>query len=316
MTAPKRQASEAGASARRSLPLPVRDGVGPSCVALPEGDWPSIAEFLVHRFDAIPRATWQARMRDGEVVDEHGVAVTESRPFEPRLRVYYYRAVEEEPRIPFEETVLFQDEQLLVVDKPHFLPVTPVGKYVQQSLLVRLRRKLGLAHLAPLHRIDRETAGLVMFSVQPSNRAAYSALFAGRAVHKRYEAIVPWPPGAVLPPLRRSRLAPDAHFMRMTEVDGEPNAETHFELLERFGPGQGLARLGLLPLTGRRHQLRVHCAAIGLPILHDAIYPLLRPEGQDDFERPLQLLARELSFVDPLDGSERRFTSRRVLAPR
>jgi len=290
------------------LPLPVRDGVGPSCVALPEGgDWPTIADFLLQRFAAIPRATWEARIEAGDVVDEHGLRVTAARPYQPRLRVYYYRSLDSEPVIPFDEQVLHQDAHLLVVDKPHFLPVTPVGKYVQQSLLVRLKRKLGLDQLAPLHRIDRETAGLVLFSVQPHGRGPYSALFAERAIHKRYEAIVPWPSGCVLPAIRHSRLVPDRHFMRMAEVDGEPNAETHFELLEAH---DGWARLGLSPFTGRRHQLRVHCAALGLPIRNDAIYPVLRPEGSDDFGHPLQLLAREISFVDPLSGAERRFTSR------
>lgn len=293
------------------LPLPVRDGVGPSCVALPAGHWPTIAEFLVQRFGAIPRTTWEARIEAGDVVDEHGTRVTAERPYQPRLRVYYYRALESEPVIPFDEQVLHRDAHLLVVDKPHFLPVTPVGKYVQQSLLVRLKRKLGLDHLAPLHRIDRETAGLVLFSVQPAGRGPYSALFAERAIHKRYEAIVPWRPGQALPAVRRSRLASDAHFMRMAEVAGEPNAETHFDLLEAR---DGWARLGLSPVTGRRHQLRVHCAALGMPIRNDAIYPALRPEGSDDFDQPLQLLAREVAFVDPLSGAERRFTSRRSLA--
>ena len=173
------------------LPLPVRDGVGPSCVALPEGgDWLTIADFLLQRFAAIPRATWEARIEAGDVVDEHGLRVTAARPYQPRLRVYYYRSLDSEPVIPFDEQVLHQDAHLLVVDKPHFLPVTPVGKYVQQSLLVRLKRKLGLDQLAPLHRIDRETAGLVLFSVQPHGRGPYSALFAERAIHKRYEAIV------------------------------------------------------------------------------------------------------------------------------
>jgi tRNA pseudouridine32 synthase/23S rRNA pseudouridine746 synthase len=280
-------------------------------VALPAGDWTSIADFLVERFAAIPRSTWQARMRDGTVVDEHGVPVTESRPYEPRLRIYYYRALDAETVIPFEESILFQDAQLLVVDKPHFLPVTPVGKYVQQSLLVRLRRRLGLEHLAPLHRIDRETAGIVLFSVQPAQRAAYSALFAQRAVTKRYEAVVAWPGDGPLPAIRRSRLAPDRHFMRMTEVEGVPNAETGFALIEQR---HGFARLLLSPLTGRRHQLRMHCAALGMPILNDAIYPRLLPEGQDAFDHPLQLLAKEIGFIDPVTGAERHFTSPRSLA--
>ncbi len=294
-----------------NLPLPTRDGVGPSCVALPLGAWPTITAFLVQRFAAIPLATWQHRMRAGEVVDEHGVQVTESRPYQARLRIYYYRSLETERPIPFEEMVLFRDDHLLVVDKPHFLPVTPVGKYVQESLLVRLKRKFGIDELAPLHRLDRETAGLVLFSVRPATRGAYHALFAERRMAKQYEAVVCWPGDAVLPPVHRSRLADDEHFMRMKEVPGEPNSETRFELLERR---DGWARLLLAPVTGRRHQLRVHCAALGIPIRNDAIYPTLRPEGDDDFSQPLQLLAKALAFCDPLSGLPRRFESTRSLA--
>jgi len=295
----------------RTLPLPIRDGVGPSCVALPTGDWPTIAAFLVQRFAAIPRSTWEARIQAGEVVDEHGVPVTETRPFEPRLRIYYYRSLDAEPRVPFEERILFQDEHLLAVDKPHFLPVTPVGKYVQESLLVRLRRKLGIEDLAPLHRIDRETAGIVLFSVQRATRGVYSALFADRAITKQYEAIVHRTGDRMPPAVHRSRLEADDHFMRMREVAGEPNAETRIEVLST---GNGWAHLGLSPVTGRRHQLRVHCAALGMPILNDAIYPVLLPEGSDDFERPLQLLAKALRFRDPVSGVERSFTSPRSLA--
>ncbi len=276
----------------------MRDGVSASCVSLPAGPWPTIADFLCERFSAISGAAWQARIAAGEVVDEHGEAVTAQRGHEPRLRVYYYRELDDEPELPsaeaFEERILFQDEQLLVADKPHFMPVAPVGKYVQRSLLVRLKRRLGLEQLVPVHRIDRETAGLVLFSTDRANRAAYSAMFAQRAVRKHYEAIVPWSGEAELPAIRRTRLEDDEHFMRMREVDGVANSETRFELLEQRN---GWARIGLSPVSGRRHQLRVHCQALGLPIRNDAIYPLLRPEGQDDFERPLQLLAKEIAFA-------------------
>lgn len=295
----------------RPLPLPTRDGVGPSCVSLPEGPWPTISAFLAERFTAIPPASWEARLRAGDVVDEHGVAVTQARRFEPRLRVYYYRTLDTERRIPFEESVIYQDERLVIADKPHFLPVSPVGKYVQETLLVRLKRKLGLDHLVPVHRIDRETAGLVMFSAEPASRGVYHALFSQRVMVKHYEAVVPWTEGQALPPVHRSRLMDDEeHFMLMKETEGEPNSETRLELLEARG---GLARLRLSPVSGRRHQLRVHCAALGMPILNDAIYPRLLPEGADDFERPLQLLAKSLAFRDPLSGEERRFESARTL---
>ena len=291
-------------------PLPTRDGVGPSCVGLPTGSWPTIADFLVARFPAIPRATWAARMAARTVVDEHGVPVTMARPYEAPLRVYYYRALDAEVPIPFDEVVLFRDAQLVVVDKPHFLPVTPTGKFVQQSLLVRLKRKLGLDDLAPLHRIDRGTAGLVLFSVQPATRGAYTTLFAQRAVEKHYEAVVPWPPGTTVPTRYCSRLVDDDHFLRVKEVAGEPNAETRLAVLEARS---GQARLGLSPVTGRKHQLRVHCMALGVPIVNDAFYPVLLPEAAEDFSRPLQLLARSVAFRDPVTGLARQFESPRRL---
>ena len=292
----------------RPPPLPTRDGVGPSCVALPEGPWPTIAAFLVQRFPLIPAAVWAARIANGEVVDEHGVPVTAQRPHQARLRVFYYRAMDAEPRIPFTETVLFQDELLVAVDKPHFLPVTPGGRYLQETLLVRLKRALGIDTLVPIHRLDRETAGVIAFSAQPATRGAYAQLFAQRQVVKQYEAIAPWRADLELPLTHRSRVAPDAHFMRMAEVPGEPNSETRIELLEVQGER---ARYRLSPITGRKHQLRVHCAALGIPILNDAIYPTLRPHGSDDFVRPLRLIARSLTFRDPVSGATRHFASPR-----
>lgn len=293
-----------------TLPLPTRDGVGPSCVGLTPGPWPTITDFLVARFPAISRETWAARMAAGTVVDEHGVPVTLDRAHEAPLRVYYYRALPAEVRIPFDERILFQDDELVVADKPPFLPVTPTGKYVQESLLVRLKRALSLDDLAPLHRIDRGTSGLVLFSVRPATRGVYTTLFAERQVEKHYEAVVHWPPGASVPPVHRSRLADDAHFMRVKEVPGEPNSETHIVLREAK---DGRALLDLSPVTGRKHQLRVHCLALGLPIVNDPIYPDLLPPDSDDYDRPLQLLAKSVAFRDPLSGVERRFTSPRAL---
>lgn len=293
-------------------PLPVRDGVGPSCVALHTGPWATITDFLVQRFPAISRDTWLARMQAHDVVDEYGQWVSESRAYEAPLRVYYYRALEPEVPIPFDEVVLFQDEHLLVVDKPHFLPVTPAGKYLQQTLLVRLKRRLGVEALVPIHRIDRETAGLVLFSLQPSTRGHYQQLFAERHVTKHYEAIVPWANGRTLPATYASRLEDDTStsFMCVREVPGTPNATTHIQVTATAGDR---AKLQLSPVTGRKHQLRVQCAALGVPILHDRIYPQLLPEGTDDFDHPLQLLAKHLRFTDPVTGVVREFTSPRSL---
>ena len=292
----------------RPPPLPTRDGVGPSCVALPEGPWPTIAAFLVQRFPLIPADVWAARIANGEVVDEHGMPVTAQRPHQARLRVFYYRAIDAEPRIPFPETVLFQDELLVAVDKPHFLPITPGGRYLQETLLVRLKRSLGIDTLVPIHRLDRETAGVVVFSVQPATRGAYAQLFAQRQVSKHYEAIAPWRADLELPLTHRSRLVEDEHFMRMREVPGAPNSETHIELLEVLGER---ARYSLSPVTGRKHQLRVHCAALGIPILNDLMYPRLLAQGSDDFTRPLRLIARAIAFHDPITDRPRLFSSQR-----
>ncbi len=267
--------------------------------------------FFVERFPGVARDDWRQRMAQGLVVDEHGGQVGPQRPYQAHLRIYYYRAVAAEAPIPFEEAVLFQDAHLVVADKPHFLPVVPSGNYLQQTLLLRLRHKLGLSELTPIHRIDRDTAGLVLFSVQGDTRAHYHQLFARRQVSKRYEAIAPWRDDLRLPLVRESRIVPAAHFMLQHEVSGAVNAITHLDLLEVHG---ALARYLLRPLTGKRHQLRVHMAALGLPIVGDGLYPTLSPEGQIDHQRPLQLLARSLEFVDPLSGRTRYFESRRRLA--
>ncbi|MDQ0589090.1 pseudouridine synthase [Variovorax paradoxus] len=294
------------------LPLPTRDGVGPSCVGLPQGPWPTIVEFLIERFPAITREAWMARIEASDVVDEHGVPVTAQRRYQAPLRVYYYRTLDAEVRIPFDEQVLFQDDQLLVVDKPPFLPVTPTGKYLQESLLVRLKRKLKLDDLVPLHRIDRSTAGLVLFSVRPETRGAYQAMFPERRIAKHYEAVVPWQPGvSSVPGTYRSRLVDDDHFMRVKEEAGEPNSETRIAVQQTAG---GHALLALSPVTGRKHQLRVHCMALGMPIVNDPFYPVLLPSGRDDFDKPLQLLAKSVAFQDPVSGELRSFTSPRSLA--
>ncbi|RZL00515.1 MAG: pseudouridine synthase [Rubrivivax sp.] len=296
--------------AGKPLPLPTRDGVGPSCVAVPAGPWPTLAEFLRQRFPAIDPAIWAARIEAGEVVDEHGVPVTLQRAFQPGIRLYYYRSLPAEPALPFDEVVLFQDEHLVAVDKPHFMPVTPGGRYLQQTLLVRLKRKLGIDTLAPIHRLDRETAGVVLFSIQPSTRGAYQGVFSQRTATKHYEAIAPWRPDLALPLTRQSRLEEDEHFMQMREVPGEPNTSTHIEVLKVQGD---LALYRLSPITGRKHQLRVHCAALGMPIVNDLIYPRLMAQDSDDHARPLQLLAKHLEFTDPITGQHRHFTSQQTL---
>jgi tRNA pseudouridine32 synthase / 23S rRNA pseudouridine746 synthase len=294
----------------RPNPPPDRQGVSPSCVVTPAGPWATVTEFLIQRFPGVDALTWLQRLNAGDVNDDAGRVVTASDPFEAKRRLYYYRAIEAEVPIPFEAVVLWQDAHLLVVDKPHFLPVLPSGKYLQETVLTRLKNKLNLPELSPIHRIDRDTAGLVLFSVQSATRDAYQALFRRRQVNKTYQAIAPWNPNLPWPLRRETRIAPSAHFMQQTEVAGAPNSLTLITPLEVLG---AFAQYELKPVTGLRHQLRVHMAELGLPIVGDGIYPVLTPEGQMDHARPLQLLAKSIEFVDPLSGQARRFESQRAL---
>ncbi|RYF37134.1 MAG: pseudouridine synthase [Comamonadaceae bacterium] len=294
--------------------LPVRDGVGASQVALPAGHWACMLDFLVERFPAISAAEWAGRIACGDVVDASGRAVIAGQAYVPHGKLFYYRTVPDEAPNAAQATVLFEDDLLVVADKPHFLPVTPSGRYLQETLLVRLRRQFGLRDLAPLHRIDRETAGVVLFAKQPESRAAYQALFAGRKIVKDYEAIAPSTTQLLFPLTRANNLLTADHFMQMREADvpagATPNAQTGIELLETRG---AWARYRLRPLTGKRHQLRVHMAALGLPILGDRIYPVLLPQGGDEPGNPLRLLAQAVAFTDPVSGQQRRFTSRQTL---
>jgi tRNA pseudouridine32 synthase/23S rRNA pseudouridine746 synthase len=296
--------------------LPVRDGVGPSQVALPRGNWLCVLDFLVQRFPAVSANEWTARMAAGDVVDDAGYRVTPAQRYAPHRKLYYYRTVPNETVNAAQASVLFEDELLVVADKPHFLPVTPSGDYLQETLLVRLRRQLGVDALTPLHRIDRETAGVVLFAKQPATCAGYHALFAGRAVGKAYQAIAGLKASLQFPLTRTSTLVDGDHFMQMREAPdpGAPgpkrNAQTRIELMETQA---GLGRYRLRPLTGKRHQLRVHMAALGLPILGDRIYPSLLPQGGDDLANPLRLLAETIEFRDPVTGHERHFGSRQRL---
>ena len=282
----------------------------PSHLQLPPGHWPSLLDGLCARFPRIGRAQWQDRFARGRVQDAQGRALAPDMPWQVGLEIQYFREVADEPVIPFAETLLHLDEHLLVADKPHFLPVTPAGGHVRETLLARLVARTGNTELAPLHRLDRLTAGLVLFSTQAATRDAYQRLFRERRIEKTYEALAPALPGLAFPLQRDSRLVPGEPFFRMAEVPGEPNARSRIELIEAEGP---VWRYRLLPETGRKHQLRVHMAALGAPIEGDDLYPLLRPRPDETVESPLQLLAQGLAFDDPLSGEPRRFSSRRRL---
>ena len=292
--------------------LPIRNGVSASCVALPHRGGGNMLDFLVARFPAISRTQWRERLEAGDVVDERGARVAANRAFEPGLRLFYYRSLGSEPALPEFESVLYQDAHLLVADKPHYMPVVPSGRYLHSSLLVRLKRSTGIDDLVPLHRIDRDTAGLVLFSVQKATRGVYHSVFRDRAISKTYEAVAPWRPDQILPATRESRLVEADEFFRMQEVPGEPNSQTRIAVLEH---GEHWARYALNPITGKRHQLRVHMAALGLPLRNDPLYPTVTDAADGDWSRPLQLLARSLQFNDPLTREARHFRSQRSLAP-
>lgn len=309
----------AGSTPRNKPPvaaLPARDGVGASCVSLPAGPWPRMLDFLVERLQAVTSEEWAARMARGDVFDALGQPVPPDQAYQPYGKLYYYRSLPAEAPNPAQAQVLYEDELLLVADKPHFLPVTPTGKYLQETLLIRLRRQTGVDTLTAVHRLDRETAGVVLLVKQPQFRGHYTQLFAERAVHKTYQAIAPWRPDLPLPATRESTLVDAGHFMQMQELppdhpqSARPNAVTAIDLLETQAP---YARYRLQPLTGKRHQLRVHMAALGRPICGDRIYPELLPENTDDRGNPLRLLAESIAFDDPVTGEARRFESRQAL---
>ncbi len=288
--------------------IPTRNGVGPSRVTLPAGPWPTVLDFLLERMPDISRDEWLNRFDDQLVLDESAQPVKATQTYTPRTKLYYYRHIANEPVLPEKASIVFEDEHLLVADKPHFMPVTPAGRYVQQSLLVQLKHLTGNDDLVPLHRIDRETAGLVMFGKRLSDRDAYHALFRDKEMHKVYEAVAAYNPALELPRVHTSRLQPDVLFFRTQEVPGEPNSETRIRLLKK----EGLRALyELEPVSGKRHQLRVHMMALGLPLEGDQFYPkvLRGPDAEEDFSNPLQLLAKSVAFTDPITGEARAFHS-------
>lgn len=297
---------------RPRRPLPLRDGVDPVRIRLADpGQGPrSIPEELRRRFpDRL--AELEDALATGQVVTADGTPVTETTRRHRGMDVWTYRTPEPEIPVPHQLELLFRDDHLVVVDKPHFLATTPRAGHVTETALVRARRDLGPDDLAPAHRLDRLTAGVLVFTSDPAHRGAYQDLFAARRVHKTYLAVAPAPHGTPDVQERSSRIHKTRGILQAAEVDGQPDAHTRITLLDTRD-GLGLYRLE--PTTGRTHQLRVHMNALGTPILHDDLYPHIRDIRPGDFTRPLQLLAESLSFTDPLTGAPREFRTRRTLA--
>ena len=303
----------------------LRKGVSPSKVGIPANTHLSAIEFLVQRFPAIQREVWLQRFLEGGILNAEGINIGPNQSVLHETHLLYFRHVADEPTLPFKAQIIFQDEHLIVADKPHFMPVTPGGQYVQQSLLVQLKQDFNLPELSPIHRIDRETAGLVMFSVRANDRKAYQQLFRLQQVQKTYEAIAGIPESSplnmVFPITYKSMMASDEQFFKMRELTArecattdQSNSETWIDCVERIS--KALARYTLKPVTGQRHQLRVHMNALGLPILGDRFYPHVKylASEKDPLDHPLQLLAKTIAFLDPLTGTPRKFTSNLKLA--
>lgn len=303
-------------------PLPVRDGVGATRLHVPRtGPWPTVSAYMVERFFHLDPDWLLARFDRGEIVAFDGSALARDTPLDAEEFIWYYREPPVETEIPFEIEILHQDDDLVVIDKPHFLPSTPAGKYVQNSALVRLRRALDNSDLAPIHRLDRATAGLLMFSARPATRGAYQTLFQNRQITKVYEAVSTrpetWADDIPMLDDRTFPLTVRTHIEKfrgqvcvVVDPAQEPNSETVVELINA---DDDVIHTLLRPHTGKMHQLRVHLASVGAGILHDNLYPILTDEKPDDHDRPLQLLARQLQFVDPLTGEDREFATRRTL---
>ncbi|MFJ2815415.1 pseudouridine synthase [Streptomyces sp. NPDC087294] len=294
-------------------PLPQREGVDAVRVRLPlDATWATVREHLVERLSA-DAETVTGMFEAGRVVGEDGRPVAPDAGYVPGLFVWFHRDLPTEVPVPFPVEVVYRDAHLVVADKPHFLATVPRGSHVTETALARLRRELELPTLGAAHRLDRLTAGLVLFTVRPEERGAYQALFRDRRVRKEYEAVAPFAPGLALPRTVRSRIVKERGVLAAYEVEGEPNAVTRVELAEHRA-ADGLGRYRLTPTTGQTHQLRVHMNALGVPLLGDPLYPVVAdrvPAG--DFRRPLQLLARTLEFTDPVTGIEHRLRSTRTL---
>lgn len=283
----------------RPAPLPVRDGLGPARLRLRGG--PVLAE-LTARFGAAARA----KVLAGEVVGADGAVIDAGTVLPAGASVYLYRELPDEVPVPFDTPVLHRDADIVVVDKPHFLATMPRGRHVAQTALVRLRRELGLPELSPAHRLDRLTAGVLLFTARREVRGAYQTLFARGLVAKTYLARAGVDPELELPRVVRSRIIKRRGHLQAVCEPGAPNAETRVELIS----ADGLYRL--TPRTGRTHQLRLHMASLGIPIDGDPLYPNIIDVAPDDFSAPLRLLAQRIEFTDPLTGARREFVSRRV----
>lgn len=288
---------------------PMIDGVSASQIYLPtQTNTQTIYQFLCENFPHIKTVEWQQRFQDGLIYAANGEKLTLDSPYIANTHIFYYRFLAYEAHVPFEHQILFENDDLLVVDKPHFLTISPTGQYVQETLLVRLKKQTGNEFLTPIHRLDRETAGVVLFCKRPQSRGVYQQLFADRQVHKIYHAIAQYKAELEFPQTLKLYLDKGTPFYTMCVIPHtKTNTETKIELLEH---NQSWAKYCLTPTTGKQHQLRVHLSHLGISIKNDPFYPVVQHKADDDFSQPLQLLAKQISFIDPLTKQEMVFNSR------
>lgn len=292
---------------------PMIDGVCASRLHLEKLTAPpsTIFAFLCQHFPHISPQTWQARFNDNQVLSDTLTPLTTDTPYEHGRTIYYYRWVDDEVVVPFCHDIIFDNDEIMVVDKPHFLAVSPVGEYVKQTLLTRLKSDTGNPDLSPIHRLDRETAGLILISKNPATRHLYQALFANHAITKVYHAIAPFNDALTTPRDIHLHLERGEPFYTMrVNPDKVPNTHTHLSLLDVKG---AFAKYELRPTTGKLHQLRVHLNHLGIAIKNDPYYPHVYHKAKDDFATPLQLLAKTLSLTDPVSGEHWQFVSKQEL---
>lgn len=297
-------------------PLPPRHGLQAAWVRTPDRDpadplpWPTMRDWLVHKLAPSPEDV-DAMLAAGAFVDDAGHPWTGSEPYRPHTFVWFHRTLRDEPEVPGELTVLYRDDRIVVVDKPHFLATIPRGRHIVESVVVKARTALGLPQLSAAHRLDRATAGLVLMTTQRRWRAPYQVLFAERRVDKGYEAIARYDPALTFPRRVKSHLVKRVGTLQAETLDLPPNAFTDIDVIEVRGRW---ARYRVTPLTGKTHQIRCHFNDLGLPLFGDQLYPEAVPDAIDDFGRPLRLVAASLAFDDPIDCVRRSFVSGRSLA--
>ena len=306
----------------------------------------TIADYLIARFYPNDPQIIHARFNTGEVRLDDGTILTSDSPYMPGERIWYFRELADEPQLPSDMPVLYEDEHVLAIDKPHFLPTTPRGSYIAQTALTKLRVREQNPLLIPIHRLDRPTAGVLLFAKTVQARRPFQMMFQHRQASKTYRAVAPVPADvtAAEQALSTEGLQVRSHIQKIRDqlqvqqlseqecaAQGvEPNTLTTVKILRTFTPSaqavegwraepalnkkQEWALYDLEPHTGKTHQLRAHLNLLGSPILGDVLYPQVLPDTPDRPEYPLQLLAYSLHFEHPITGERVDLHSGRSLA--